>query len=335
MKFPVSAICLMATFIISCGKSVNYIEDKSYQIDDKNASRGQNERVSSLIFHYTALPFEESLRVLTAGAVSAHWLVPENGNKIYKLVDENKRAFHAGISTWKSRTNINDTSVGVEIVNLGFVCSDGKTDCSKEKRKWFPYPEEQQTLIVELAKDIQKRFQIDPLCVVAHSDLAVGRKSDPGPLFPWKLLAENGVGSWVTEDEIIKEIQNINTNISSDISRLLVQTRLYEFGYEIKNLNVSDNFVLDKMKKYGYDSKKIKLSDLSALNELNNYGNLHTSNDDIFDSNLTTQAIDAFLMHYLPEEYLSNTIPENKKILATLQALLIKYPNRAKIGCGF
>ncbi|BBH53073.1 N-acetylmuramoyl-L-alanine amidase [Fluviispira sanaruensis] len=332
MKFPASAICIIATIIISCGKSTDYIVDKSYQIDDKNSSRGQNERASSLIFHYTALPFEESLRVLTAGAVSAHWLVPENGNKIYKLVDENKRAYHAGISTWKGRTNINDTSVGVEIVNLGFMCLDGNADCTKEKRKWFPYPEEQQTLIVELAKDIQKRFQIDPLCVVAHSDIAVGRKSDPGPLFPWKLLAENGVGSWVTENEIIREIQNINKNIHSDISRLLVQIRLYEFGYEIKNLNVSDNFVLDKMKKnYGYDAKKIQISDLSALSEFNKY----ISDEDIFDPKLTDQAIDSFLMHYLPEEYLSNKIPENKKILATLQALLIKYPNRARIGCGF
>ncbi len=66
----------MTTFIISCQKLTEYIVDKIYQIDDKNSSRGQNERASSLTFHYTALPFEGSLQVLTAGAFSANWLFP-------------------------------------------------------------------------------------------------------------------------------------------------------------------------------------------------------------------------------------------------------------------
>ncbi len=90
---------------------------------------------------------------------------------------------------------------------------------------------------------------------------------------------------------------------------MLAQSSLYNSRYVIKNLNVSDYFVLDKIKKLGYDAKKIQSSDLSTLNELNNYGNLYTSSEDIFDPKLTNQAIDASLMHYLPEEYLSNNIP--------------------------
>lgn len=336
MKLLLVISFFISIFITSCGKSTNYIVNESYQVDDQHPSRNQNERISSLIFHYTALPFEESLDALTiTGNVSSHWLVPENGNTVYKLVDENKRAYHAGVSTWKKRTDINDTSVGVETVNLGFKCRNGKKDCSKEFRDWIPYPMEQQKLIVELAKDIQKRYQIDSLCVVAHSDIAVGRKSDPGPLFPWKLLAENGIGAWVTSDELQKEIKNIKNNITDNISRLIVQSRLYEFGYNIKKIDISDDFVLSKLKEYGYDSKKIEFSDLNALNKLNDYGNLHPISEEIFDNSLTNFAMDAFLMHYLPDLYLKNTTPDNQQFLAALQALLVKYPNRAKKGCGF
>jgi N-acetylmuramoyl-L-alanine amidase len=347
MKLPSIGVVFIPFLAISCGKSKvsekktdtlsDYTINKSYEINDRNLARGQNERVSSLVLHYTAIPtLEGSLRVLTqSGAVSSHWLVPESGNIIYKLVDENKRAYHAGISKWKKRTDINDTSVGIEIVSSGFTCRNGQSDCPKELRIWTAYPEAQQILIIDLAKDIKNRYKINPLCVVGHSDIGIGRKSDPGPLFPWKKLAENGVGAWATPNEIENEIQNINNKIQGNISKLVVQSRLYEFGYDIKKPKVSDPSVSAKLKEFGYDLK-VPFSNLIALNQLNQYGNEHPlSNDEIFDNSLTDSAIDAFLMHHLPDIYLSNVAPDNKKILATLQALLVKYPDRAKSSCGF
>ena len=346
MKLPLIGVVFIPFLAISCGKQnvsekktntlSDYTVNNRYEINDKNPARGQNERISSLIFHYTAISsLEGSLRALTqSGDVSSHWLIPESGNIIYKLVDENKRAYHAGVSVWKKRADINDTSVGIEIVSKGFTCRNGQSNCPKELREWKVYPEAQQILIIDLAMDIKNRYKINPLCVVGHSDIALGRKLDPGPLFPWKRLAENGVGAWASEIEIKNEIQNINSKIQGNISKLVVQSRLYEFGYNIKKSDVTENFVSTKLKEFGYDLK-VPFSNLSALNGLNNYGNSHPFSNEIFDNNLTDSAIDAFLMHYLPEIYLRNENPDNQKILATLQALLVKYPDRAKKGCGF
>lgn len=334
--------------------------------DEKYPFRFKQDAVSSIVFHYTAQNFKKSLRSLTTGGNSSHWLIPEKGETVFKIVNEERRARHAGMSLWKYRKNVNVISVGVEVVNLGFRCRARRKYCPKNSLEWLEYPEEQQMLIVALARDIQKRYNVDQMCVVGHADIAPERKLDPGPYFPWKLLAENGVGAWVTDEEIKKEIENIKNTIKGDISRLLVQIRFHEFGYDIKKEKTSNKSVYNKLLKYQYSIRKTPISDLSELNNVNDFGNKKPDNN-IFDDKKTNFVIQAFLMHYRPKIYLENEnndqftdhydkhkldhIPDresdndinnkanysiaNIEILAALQALLIKYPNKTRISCEF
>lgn len=353
MKKSVFLFSVMSIFVASCGKNSNnkqestsdFLVDRKYEIIDA-PSKGLNDRISSLVFHYTALNQEKSLEVLKKAGVSAHWLIPESGNSIYKLVAEDKRSYHAGMSSWKRRTDLNDTSVGVEIVGLGYKCKNNpqSDQCPKSEKIWFQFTDDQIKMIVNLGKDIQQRYKIDPLCIVGHSDIAIGRKLDPGPYFPWKKLAEKGVGAWVTEQEIEKQLNLIQAKISGHISDLTIQSRLYELGYDNRNPNFTNKYIENELTTHIYPDfnlpnstikswKNIPFTRLDLLDILNNYGNNNSTN--WFDTTLSNNAIDAFLMHFLPEDYLSNKKIDNKRILAAIQALLIKYPNRAKSSCGY
>ena len=150
------------------------------------SSRSFNSRVRFLIFHYTAGNFASSITTLTGPNVSAHYLVPDITDpsylkagyirqEVFNLVDETHRAWHAGSSQWGNRSNLNDTSIGVEIVNLA-TFSEGVFT--------FPsYHTEQVDATVELALNILKRYpDISPTQVLGHSDISIGRKSDPGPV---------------------------------------------------------------------------------------------------------------------------------------------------------
>jgi len=114
-------------------------------------------------------------------------------------VDENRRAWHAGESEWNGRTWLNATSIGIELVNRGYVESaDGR-------RLWYPYSEEQIDALVLLLKDIMARHDLKPGAIIGHSDIAAQRKVDPGPLFPWKRLAEEGLLPWPDTDAVAAE----------------------------------------------------------------------------------------------------------------------------------
>ena len=162
------------------------------RIDTRHRATSQGPRVDLLVIHYTALDFETSLRVLTQQVVSSHYLVDIDPPTIYRLVDEDRRANHAGVSFWERRALLNTSSIGIEIVNLGRVEGpDGP--------RYTPYPERQIDAVVALVRDIVKRWGIPPHRVVGHSDIAPGRKQDPGPMFPWKRLADEGLARWYDE----------------------------------------------------------------------------------------------------------------------------------------
>ncbi|PQA96958.1 N-acetylmuramoyl-L-alanine amidase [Chryseobacterium shigense] len=194
-------------------------------------SIAQNFRQRYLILHYTALNDEKSLTALTQQGVSAHYLVNNTGdNEIYQLVDENKRSYHAGVSAWRNDKNLNDTSIGIEIVNTGYT-----TDATG-KRTFAGFSDDQIKKVAALAKDIAVRYQIPATNVLAHSDIAPTRKQDPGPMFPWKkLYDEYQLGMWY--DETAK--QNFLTLAQADFSVryidpsfiFVVQTALQKFGY--------------------------------------------------------------------------------------------------------
>ena len=120
----------------------------------------------------------------TTPRVSSHYLVHEDG-RIDQLVAEARRAWHAGVSSWKGVTDINSCSVGIEIVNPG------------HKFGYPDFPDAQIDAVTVLCRDIVARHHIRPERVLAHSDIAPARKQDPGEKFPWARLAAQGVGLWV------------------------------------------------------------------------------------------------------------------------------------------
>jgi N-acetylmuramoyl-L-alanine amidase len=142
--------------------------------------------VDMLVLHYTGMPTAEgALRRLCdpAAEVSAHYLVDEDGT-VTALVPEEKRAWHAGVSWWQGRANLNDVSIGIEIVNPG------------HEWGYRPFPPVQMRAVAVLARDILQRWPIPPGRIVAHSDVAPARKEDPGELFDWPYLARAGIGLW-------------------------------------------------------------------------------------------------------------------------------------------
>lgn len=203
-------------------------------------SMGQNFRQRFLILHYTALDNEKSAMVLTQQSVSSHYLVNDtNDNEIYQLVDENKRAFHTGISYWRGFEQLNDNSIGIEIVNKGYTTVEGK-------KVFVDYPESQFRKVAALAKDIVTRYQMPPTNVLGHSDIAPTRKQDPGPTFPWKrLYNEYQIGMWyddATKQYFISQMtpEEFEVQLSSAPFIFNYQTMLKNFGYKIELSGAND-----------------------------------------------------------------------------------------------
>jgi len=147
--------------------------------------------VDTLILHYTGMQSAEAaiqrLRDPVA-RVSSHYVVDEDGT-IYRLVPEARRAWHAGISYWRGREGLNDTSIGIEIVNPG------------HEWGYRPFPAPQIESVTLLCQSILRRHDIPAWNVVGHSDVAPNRKQDPGELFPWQALAADGIGVWPATDK--------------------------------------------------------------------------------------------------------------------------------------
>jgi N-acetylmuramoyl-L-alanine amidase len=139
-----------------------------------------------LLLHYTGMPTGEAALarlVDPAAKVSAHYLVEEDG-RVFALVPEERRAWHAGVSFWKGERDINARSIGIEIVNPG------------HEFGYRAFPGRQIDVVIALLGDIRGRWEIDDARILGHSDVAPARKEDPGELFPWRRLAEAGHGLW-------------------------------------------------------------------------------------------------------------------------------------------
>ena len=160
------------------------------EIDRSYASKGQSSRVKFIIVHYTVSDLPRSIKTLTQDVVSSHYLITDEPVPvIYGLVDETRQANHAGVSSWKNYTLLNGSSIGIEIVNPGFV--EGPNG-----RVYSAFPQAQIDKLIVLMKDIAARHQIPPENVLGHSDIAPQRKQDPGPMFPWAQLARHGLVQW-------------------------------------------------------------------------------------------------------------------------------------------
>lgn len=139
-------------------------------------------RPDMIVLHYTGMESCAAAheRLCDPGAeVSSHYLVSETG-ALWQLVPEAQRAWHAGAGHWAGVSDVNSRSIGIELVNTGNA----------------PFPEPQMTVLEELMAGIMARWSIPPHRVIAHSDMAPARKSDPGPRFDWRRLALSGLSVW-------------------------------------------------------------------------------------------------------------------------------------------
>ena len=135
--------------------------------------------VSIIVLHYTGMPDAQSALDRLASPesrVSCHYLIDEDGT-VYRMVEEERRAWHAGKSSWRGTRDVNSASVGIELVNPG------------HEFGYRPFPDEQIAALIPLVASIKDRHGISRGDVVAHSDVAPARKEDPGELFPWEALA--------------------------------------------------------------------------------------------------------------------------------------------------
>ncbi|HKF73573.1 MAG TPA: N-acetylmuramoyl-L-alanine amidase [Stellaceae bacterium] len=152
-------------------------------------ARPEGGRIDMLVLHYTGMKTAaEAIDRLCdpAAKVSAHYVIDEDG-KVWRLVEESRRAWHAGASFWQGTENVNAVSIGIELVNPG------------HEWGYRAFPEAQMASLETLAKVLIARHPIPADRVVGHSDVAPVRKQDPGELFDWPRLARGGVGLWPTE----------------------------------------------------------------------------------------------------------------------------------------
>ena len=211
-----------------------------FQVDSSTyISRGKEERIKFIILHYTALDNVGSIRELTGG-VSAHFLVlDEDDNKIYSLVPLEQRAWHAGVSAFRGRTNINDTSVGIEIVNDG-IAKEYRSDPNPYHPydHYVDYKPIQIEKVAQIIKYVAEKYNIPARNIVAHSDIAPSRKKDPGAKFPWKELYDKyNIGAWYDEadkQEFMDEEKFKATSIRE------IKDELRKYGYEINRLDEWD-----------------------------------------------------------------------------------------------
>ena len=189
---------------------------ESPNFDDRPA----NVPVDMLVLHYTGMKSAaDALERLCdpAAKVSAHYFINTNG-AVTALVDEDKRAWHVGVSYWRGHTDINARSIGIELVNPGheFGC--------------VTFPEKQMAALIKLAKGILKRHAIEARNVVGHSDVAPQRKMDPGELFDWQRLAAAGIGLWF-------DVMGTDTiEPASDADLAKTEEWLSTYGYETTNI---------------------------------------------------------------------------------------------------
>ena len=176
-----------------------------------------------LVLHYTGMKTTEVAlaRLLESEArVSAHYFITEQG-RVIQLVDEAMRAWHAGLSHWRGEDCINDISIGVELVNPGHEFGYAR----------FPAP--QIAALEALCIEIVRRHRIEPINVVGHSDVAPGRKQDPGELFDWRRLAQSGVGLWLGELHDLPEPGPVIESATTDWTELQSQLATLGYGLDI------------------------------------------------------------------------------------------------------
>lgn len=195
---------------------------------------GQSERIEYIILHYTAEDYDGSVTVLTQGQVSSHYLIPDgDDDKIYQLVADDKRAWHAGVSSFGGKSSLNDISLGIEIVSDGIT---GSYTGYRPYDGYVDYTPKQIAQTAQLLKELSTKYAIDPTRILGHSDIAPSRKIDPGAKFPWEYLYRtHGIGAWYDEQDKSFFLAQLDDAAVTDLPISQIKAELRRYGYQIND----------------------------------------------------------------------------------------------------
>ena len=215
-------------------------------------SETQSSRIDHLVMHFTSADFAESMRMLTERTerpVSAHYLVPENGDptyprrrlRVYRLVDEERRAWHAGQSHWRGDEGLNVSSIGIEIVNrsgCAAVAPGNESGTPEDRCEFHDFDPDQIDLLIELALDILRRHPgIDPVDIVGHADIAPDRRLDPGTQVSLAQASRTRIGAWYDDDTVERYRQRFD---AEPPALALLQRGLKAYGYDVDDTGAHD-----------------------------------------------------------------------------------------------
>lgn len=216
-------------------------------------------RIEGIVVHHTVCSAADCVSIFRnlEQQVSAHYLVTRDGNVIC-FGDPALRTHHAGEGSWRGRSDVNAWTLGIEIENGGYVQKDKKyleEDLSKtvtrrgDEREWFPFSKEQEDTVRKMLQHFQEYYAIDPRNVIGHSDSAVGRKLDPGPLFPWKKFYKDfEIGAYHDHGD---DCRLTLTNHCPDLKNVAwVQKNLKQYGYACEQSGELDESTRNAIKAF-------------------------------------------------------------------------------------
>ena len=233
---------------------------KTYNLSPNFSKRQRNfKEINFIIFHYTGMQSEiESIKRLksTKAKVSCHYLINRSGN-IIQMVKDNKSAWHAGKSKWKKFNNLNNNSIGIELVNKG------------HKLGYEKFTNMQIQSLIKLSLFLKKKYKIKRENFLGHSDIAPLRKKDPGEKFPWKKLSKFKIGLWYKNNKKNLSLSNEKKG------RKFFFKNLHKIGYryfKINSKNAKDKLLIEAFQRRFYpekisgrlDEKTLKISELVA-----------------------------------------------------------------------
>jgi N-acetylmuramoyl-L-alanine amidase len=213
-----------------------------------------------IVLHYTGMQYShEAIHRLCdpKARVSSHYVVLEQGS-ILQLVAEGKRAWHAGVSSWEGVTDINSRSIGIEICNPG------------HEFGYADFPSRQIAAVITLCRSILTRNVVRPEHIVAHSDVAPSRKQDPGEKFPWKLLAQSGVGLWVEPAAIVPDPAPLKAgDVGMEVTSLQKSLGSYGYGLEVSGrYDVATQEVVTAFQRHFRQKRVDGIADISTRDTL-------------------------------------------------------------------
>jgi N-acetylmuramoyl-L-alanine amidase len=229
---PLLAAAVVA-LMAGCASGPPTATEGGVPIDATRTAKGQDSRSLFLVIHYTVADFPTSMKILTEQEVSAHYLLSDEPQpRIFRLVDENRRAWHSGASGWGPNRRLNSSSIGIEIVHPGYV------QLPNGQKVFAPFPQAQIDALIPLVKDIVKRHGIKPEHILGHGEVTPSYKEDPGPTFPWKLFSELGITPpWPDAAAVAAQRAVFD---AQPPEMLWIQRSLAKHGYQIEPTGVFD-----------------------------------------------------------------------------------------------